>query len=123
MSGNGKYSAEKKAAVLAALLLGQSVSQVSKEYKIPAGTIRSWKSRQNNGDTVATVATDKKEEVGDLLLTYLRANVKALTAQARHTQNKAWLVKQDASSLGVLHGIMTDKAVRLLEAMSNAGSG
>jgi transposase-like protein len=41
------YSEEIKAAVMAALLTGQSVSEVAKEYKIPEGTIYSWKSRQN----------------------------------------------------------------------------
>lgn len=41
------YSEETKAAVMAALLTEQSVTQVAKEYDIPTGTIRSWKSRQN----------------------------------------------------------------------------
>lgn len=35
-----------KAAVLAALLTGQSVTEVAKEYKINPATVRSWKSRQ-----------------------------------------------------------------------------
>ncbi len=120
MSSNGKYSAEQKAAVLASLLAGQSITQVAKEYDIPVGTIWSWKSRQKNGETLATLASEKREEVGELILTYLRANLTALVAHADHTRNVKWLHKQDASSLGVLHGIMTDKAVRLLEAMNNA---
>lgn len=115
-----KYSDETKAAALAALLSGQSIGDVAKEYKIPRGTIRSWKSRQANGESVATVATEKKIEVGELLIEYLRANLAALKAQVDVFSNPDWLKKQSAADAAVLHGVMTDKAVRLLEALSNA---
>lgn len=115
-----KYTDETKAAALAALLAGQSVNEVAKEYKVPRGTLRSWKSRQTNGDTVATVATDKKTEVGELLIEYLRANLAALKAQVTVFSDPDWLKKQNAADAAVLHGVMTDKAVRLLEALSNA---
>jgi len=54
------YSEETKAAVMSALLSGQSVGKVADDYNIPEGTVKSWKSRQLNGETVATVATEKK---------------------------------------------------------------
>ena len=114
------YSADTRAAVMAALLVGQSVSEVASEYNIPPATIRSWKSRQGNGNAVATVATQKKEEVGDLLLGYLQASLLALRLQAEHFGDKSWLTAQDASSLAVLHGVQVDKAIRLLEALTNA---
>ena len=113
------YSSEQKAAVLAALLAGQSVSAVAREYKIPPGTVKSWKSRLNNGSDVASVATQKKAEVGDLLLAYLRANLEALEVQAQFFKNESWLAKQNAADLAVLHGVTTDKAIRLLEAMNH----
>jgi transposase-like protein len=65
-----KYSEETKAAVMAALLTGQSVSSISKDYNLPEGTVRSWKSRQLNGESVAIVATEKKAQVGELLIDY-----------------------------------------------------
>ena len=40
MSKRNKYSAEKKAAVMAALLAGQRVDEVAKEYGVPANTAR-----------------------------------------------------------------------------------
>ncbi len=110
-----QYSEETKAAVLAALLSGQSVSYVSREYSIPKGTVKSWKSRELNGN-VASVATQKKQEIGELLTQYLEANLAALKAQAVVFSDPAWLRKQHASDAAVLHGVMTDKAVRLLEA-------
>lgn len=114
------YDPETKAAVMAALLAGQSVSEVAREYKIPRGTVKSWKSRQDNGESVAVVATQKREEIGDLLLAYLRTSLKTLTIQVEHFGDKSWLTTQDASSLAILHGVQTDKAVRLLEALAAA---
>jgi transposase-like protein len=107
-----KYSEETKSAVMAALLAGQSLNQVAKEYNVPRSTLSRWK----NSD-VPLNGTQKKE-IGDLLLDYLRANLETLTAQAEMFKNPEWLKKQTASDAAVLHGVMTDKAIRLLEAMS-----
>jgi transposase-like protein len=112
------HSADTKAAAMAALLQGQSVASVADEYKIPVGTVKSWKSRAKG---VAPVATPKRaEEIGELLTDYLRANLRALQAQATVFANTEWLEKQSASDAAVLHGVMTDKAVRLLEAFGRA---
>ena len=114
------YSEETKAAVIAALLTGQAVASVAKEYKIPAGTVKSWKSRQLNGESVATVATEKRQEVGELLLQYLRENLETLRIQVVAFRDREWLAQQGASESAILHGVLTDKAVRLLEAMSKS---
>lgn len=114
-----RYSDETRAAVVAALLAGQSVCDVAREYSIPKGTVSSWKTRQNGCADVCTSATQKKE-IGELLLEYLRANLEALRAQAEHFKNVEWLRKQSAENAAVLHGVMTDKAIRLLEAFGRA---
>ena len=44
---------EKQAAVIAALLEGQSVKAVAEEYNIPRGTVSGWKAKVLRGD-VAT---------------------------------------------------------------------
>jgi len=116
MARNG-YSEEIKAQVLAALLTGQSVSSVSREYKIPKATVSSWKSRDPLG--VAKHATQKEDdglEIAGLLQSYLKENIKALIAQTKLFSNPEWLKEQDAPGVAVLHGVMTDKAVRLMEA-------
>ena len=110
-----KYSDETKAAVMAALLEGQSQSFVSKEYNVPRSTIRSWKEAHDNrgGESFAI-----KKEIGELLLEYLETNLTTLKAQAEFFKDETWLRKQDAAELATLHGVMTDKSVRLLEAMN-----
>lgn len=122
MAERREYDEATKAAVMAALLMGQSVAEVAKQYKINPSTIKSWKSRQRNGDqvaTVATVATEKRERVGELLFDYLETMLRTLKVQAEHFGDKKWLDKQSADSSAVLHGVSIDKAVRLLEAISD----
>ena len=115
-----QYSEEKKAAVLAALLLGQSVAETAEMYKVPVGTVKSWKSRQGSGTPVAKVATQKREIIGDLLVEYLAENIVTLKAQAIHARDEKWMGRQQGSDFAVLHGVFADKAIRLLEAFAKS---
>lgn len=112
---NTVYSEETKAAVMAALLSGQSVGQVAAEYKLPKGTVSTWKRKIEGIPQVGSPA--QQEEIGELVLGYLRAILTALTKQAVHFGDKSWLQNQGASELAVLHGVSADKALRLLEAL------
>lgn len=113
-----QYDESTKAAVMAALLAGQSVEEIAKKYKVPENTLKSWKSRQG-GNSVATVATHKKEHIGDLLIDYLSEALITLKAQVVIFRNENWLKTQSAQELAVLHGVVTDKAIRLLEALQS----
>lgn len=112
MTERQQYPEETKAAVMAALLAGQSINQVARDYNIPKGTVSSWWNR--GGREFAT----QKSDVGDLLMEYLRANLATLRAQTEVFSDREWLEKQPASDLAVLHGVMTDKAIRLLESLA-----
>lgn len=118
MTERREYDEQTKAAVMAALLAGQSISAVAKEYSIPKGTVSGWKNQAVNG--VAGLSTQKKEETGVLLLDYLQAMLKTLRIQAEHFGDKNWLLQQNAADLAVLHGVSVDKSIRLLEALSSA---
>jgi transposase-like protein len=113
-----EYSEETKVAVMAALLAGQAVGEIARQYDVPTATIRSWKSRQGNGNSVAIVATEKKEQIGELLLAYLTDVLIALRAQAKVFANAEYITKQPASEAAVLHGVLADKGIRLLEALA-----
>lgn len=114
-----EYAPETKAAVMAALLEGQAVSHVAEKYNIPAATVSGWKSKAKES-LGADLPNEKREAIGELLLEYLRENLETLREQARHFRDPAWLKEQGAAESATLHGVMTDKAVRLLEAMSPA---
>jgi transposase-like protein len=115
-----EYSDATKAAAMAALLMGQGVDKVAEQYNIPVTTLYSWKSKQKNGDGIVNLASQKKEKIGDLLLEYLNASLTTLRVQVEFFKDEEWLRLQDASSVATLHGVTTDKAIRLLEALSKA---
>lgn len=119
-----EYSEEVKAQVIAALLSGQSVNAAAREYNIPKGTVSGWKKRDVDGiiEGVAGVATQKstQEEIGALILELVRVGLRSLIAQAEHTSDKEWLMKQTAQEVGQLYGISHDKMFRLLEALDRA---
>ena len=113
-----KYSDETRGQVMAALLTGQSVSSIARQYDIPKGTVSSWKrGAWKLAGTTASEST-QKSEIGDLLLDYLGAALRTLRRQVEIFSDGGWLKKQSASEAAVLHGVLADKTIRLLEALS-----
>jgi transposase-like protein len=106
-----------RAAVLAALLTGQSISEVAAEYEIPEGTVKRWSAERNE---VQLVDPEKKAQIGDLIAVLLERNLRTLTAQATLFADETWLRKQDASGVAVLYGVLMDKTVRILDAAERA---
>lgn len=104
------HEPEVRAAAMSALLAGQGVSEVAREYRLPESTVSRWKAdaRREAGLT---------DDIGELLLGYLRENLQSLRAQVVAFRDPAWLKEQRAGELGVLHGILCDKSIRLLEAL------
>lgn len=113
------HSDEVRAQVIAALLAGQGVTEVARAYKVPKATV----SRIKNELTPAQleqVGTEKRERIGDLIEGHLSASLKAAATIARKTTDDAWLTKQNAADIAVFYGVLTDKAVRILEAAESA---
>lgn len=111
-----EYSDETKGAVMAALLTGQSVSSVAREYNIPKGTVAYWRA------TVQQIPTQKADpgQIGALLLDYVHAALDTLTKQMHVFSDEAWLKRQPASEVAVLHGVIADKTIRLLEGLADS---
>lgn len=118
-----EYTTEVKAAVMAALMDGQSLRQVAREHGVPKGTVEHWGNEAKRIVTsVSTVSDTKRERIGELLIDLLIAKIEAQTAISRHATDKAWLFKQDASALAMFYGVSDDKLVRLLEKFEGAGT-
>lgn len=111
-----QHSDETKAAVLSALLAGQSIGAVAREYHLSKSTVSGWKSQ--SGINSVPVPNPKKEELGTLVVAYLTEVLTTVRAQAQQFRNTAWLAQQSAADAAVLHGVLIDKAVRLLEALA-----
>src|SRR5262245_47154327 len=100
-----EYSDQIKAAALSQLLANVAPSVVSRATGIPVGTLKSWKSRQLHGESVATVATDARERIGALLVHYLTVTLETLIAQQKAFADVEWLKKQSAAEAATLHGV------------------
>lgn len=120
MAERTQYDPEVKGAVMAALLAGQSIPSVAEEYNIPRGTLSGWRAKM--APLFQAQAEKAARDIGPLVLDYLAANLRALRAQTAVFADPKWLTLQRADELAVLHGVMTDKAIRLLEALSRAGT-
>jgi transposase-like protein len=116
------YSDQQKAAVLSALLAGQGVTDVARSFGIPEGTVKSWWSRQRNGENVATVATPKREVIGEMLVGYLEETIATMRAQLKVFADESYIKKQSAADAAVLHGVIADKGFRLLEALDGGNA-
>lgn len=118
------YSEEVKAAAMASLLEGQSVSAVAKEYEIPKGTVSHWKTKASRG--VREERTQKKptagQDIGDLLMELLEANIRSLVSIAEVSGDKGWLKEQGAAEIATLFGVKHDKAIRMIEALNQANA-
>jgi transposase-like protein len=107
------HAAETRAACMAALLAGQAVGDVAAAYRLPKSTVSRWRAE-------ARLTAGRSDDVGALLVDYLRESLTSLRAQAMFFRDTTWLRQQSAAELGTLHGITVDKCVRLLTALENS---
>ena len=109
---------EVKAAAMADLVL-LSPSAVAAKHGIKRATIYKWIEREKPllGPELSTVVELKKARIGALALEYLEANLNAQIAQAYVTSDPTYINRQPAGELAILHGVLADKSLRLLEAL------
>jgi hypothetical protein len=110
-----------RAAVMAALLAGQGVCEIAKQFNLSKSTVSEMK-KDINPEHFEHLRTKKEEDFGALLKDYLRETIITLRAQAIFFRDETWLKQQPASEVAVLHGVQADKGIRLLEAIERANS-
>lgn len=118
MSRGVPHDDQKRAAVVSALLEGQSVSQVARDYSVSRSSVIAW--REAAGLHSTPVEPENRDEIGALVAGVLRANLVAVQVLAERTGDEEWFRKQSAADIAVLSGVLTDKAVRILEALEYA---
>lgn len=116
------HSDETRAAVIAALLAGQGVNEVAQQYNLPPATVATWKAEVPS-EQFEQVRIKKGEKIEGLIYAYLTTVLDTLRKQAEIVAQPAYVQKQSASDLATLHGVMADKAIRILEAAERANPG
>lgn len=119
MARGKSHDPETKAAVMAALLAGQGVNEVATRYRLDPSVVSRWKSAMPP-DQLQQLATKKGEHIEGLVFDYLGANLIALKAQAHVAADETYLRRYPPQQLAVLHGVMADKAIGLLQAIAQA---
>lgn len=118
--GQGKRIADEvRAQVIAALLAGQGVSQVAREYKLHHQTVSRMK-KEIPADELCEVVHKKREQIADLISENLQESFIAIRNMLKVTANNEWLIQQPASELATFVGVTSDKIFRILEAIENA---
>ena len=109
------HSDETKAAIMAALLAGQGVTEVSNEFKVPKATV----SRMKAALDARMEQTGLKKDIGTQVLELLGVKLNALKTIAESASRPEYIEKQPASEVAVLYGVLADKAFRILSALES----
>lgn len=108
-----RYTDDEKAAALAdVVMLGPGA--VAAKYDVPLGTLKTWQREYE----IVHDPSAKKGRIELLAMTYLESSFQALIAQAYVISQPEYIERQPAGELAILHGVVADKAVRLLDAIS-----
>lgn len=108
-----------RAAIIAALLAGQRVTEVAKQFHLSKATVSRLKKTIEPGD-LKQLETKRGEDFTGMIGDYLKETLITLSAQQKFFRNESWLSKQNAAEVAVLHGVSADKAFSLLEALERA---
>jgi hypothetical protein len=97
---------------------------VAAKHGLKPGTVRRLKSQELQTalaplETDPAVITEKKRHIQALMLEYLEASLNAQIAQAYVASDPNYINRQPAESLAILHGVLGDKLVRLVEALQS----
>jgi len=110
-----RYADEERAAALADIVL-LGTGAVAAKYGIPLGTLKTWQQEYQ----IVHDPSVKKSRIEALAMNYLEASLQALSAQAYVISKPEYIERQSAGELAILHGVVADKAVRLLDALGRA---
>jgi len=109
-----RHSDATKAAVIAALLAGQGVTEVATHYNVDKSLVSRWKATIPL-ERLQQASAEKKERLIDLIEEHLKASLGAAVKIAGQAHDDAWRARQSAENLAVFYGVLSDKAFRLVE--------
>lgn len=109
------HDPEIKAAVVARLIAGDTGTSIHRDMpEVPLRTIYFWRDELDK----TAINCNKKSRLDELIEDSIGLQLEAISNIARQTNRQAWLDKQDADKLAVLHGVITDKLYRILATIS-----
>lgn len=127
MAQGKQLSDQTRAAVMAALLTGQSVNKIAEEFEVSKSTVSALRKslpklnlEQPRTQKESDNPDDPNETLESLVLKYVATNLRTLEAQSKAVGDPDYIKNQPASELAVLHGVIADKTFRILSALEPA---
>lgn len=112
------HSDELRAKVIAALAMGKGIRETAREFDIDASLVSKW--WKVDETRLATLATEEKPSIGELIEEHLKRSFETTNAQLEVFKETEWLRRQPAGELAILYGVLMDKQFRILAAAETA---
>lgn len=104
-----------KAAVLAAILLGQPVAAIAAQYNLPNYTVQNWKNAFDITDPLA-----RRDRLSESLLVFIEEELKNMIAISIATSDTNWIRDQTASELADYINVKNNIILKVLEAFGRS---
>lgn len=111
MAKGRRISDDVRAAIMAALLAGQGVTETAKQFNVGDATVSRLKAKLEE--------LEIKKEIPELVMEVLREQLSAIKNIAREASRPDYVKEQPASEIAVLIGVISDKAFRILSAFES----
>ena len=103
------------AAVVAALILGQSAPAIAQRFGLPVSTVRRWEKAYDISNPIK-----RRDQLSDMLLVFIEQEIGALLTISMVTQDPEWIKKQPADVLAEFVSAKQDRMMSILAAFSKA---
>lgn len=106
-----EYPPEVKAAAIAAVTAGASVSAAARQCGVSRRAVQIWR---DQAGLTPNVSHEKRVDLGELIGDCLVSGFQALAAIARAASDPEWIKRQDAGQLATFYGVLHDKQLRVV---------
>jgi len=110
---------EVKQAIAADLIAGEKPIDIANARNVSLSTISRVKKKYLSPEMLSKMEAAKADILGDLMILSLESGIEATVRIAEVTKDRGWLTTQTAGDLGKMYGIISDKTVRVAEAMED----
>lgn len=100
-----------KAAVLAALVVGQPAIEIAHRFGLPPATVRKWKEDFDLSDPVK-----RRDTFSEMMLVFVEQEIANLISISIATSDEDWIKEQKASEIAQLVAVKQDRLMEIFRA-------
>jgi hypothetical protein len=104
-----------KAAVLAALMLGQPAVQIAHQFGLPPQSVKQWEVAYDISNP-----NRRRAKLDEMLLIFVEQEIASLMAISIATSDEEWILEQNAVDLSTFIATKQDRLMKVLEAFGRS---